>query len=752
MNPAHSHAIVVGIEKYDIGDSWDLNGPAVDAARFIRWLRSRGVPAANIRLFAAPLERNKGELASLDVQARPADSKTVIDALGDFAGRSGELLFLFWGGHGVSGEDSRRLFYSDVAPNLLRNSQFPAVLRFFRSLSGFSRQVFFVDTCANYFELMQSPVALADVELPSGLPAGSVSQYVLFGAGAGEYAANDSVLRTGAFSSCLLEGLEVSPTTEWPPSLPDVQSQLEASMLRLRAEGRAEQTPVTYNYRDWAGHEGTLRDVAAVVPPAAAGVLSPAHRDLLPRFELTSTQTDELTGALLDCQPMQSAAGRQVILGDLRVDFADVVDGIPHAADNRTHTRNIATGFSRSGEWTSLIKRVLFHERNTLAGKRLSLLGLELDQRLFNAQHLKRLRGLIGNIEANVDGQFLRHFHDCAEDLDIPELKGTEGPYPLLLMLAGFPSQPTGFPIRALQFAQILAPLLPANAGSGLQEIVQQVAGNEGLSDELQLLRNSPTSEGAKEITLVFEMKAKGDGFVLSASRLDAAGRWTSLPTDDHPVSEDDAKTKFRELVANVEQHSMDLVIEMALSREMLCSPVDRWKIAVGKYPIAVGAQYPVVLRWLDRLRDKALEPRWVKKWQSVKSHPGQPLWLTRTDEFKPSQLLAKLGEAPATGAFISFAFTPSSAVDVQQDTLAVALDGGTPVAVWWRECDPDPVKAQQELQTLLQLKRLVDLPAVLKAIRNKAEQVDDPKHPGCRIALLFDNPDHRPPSLRAQR
>ena len=30
MNPANAHAIVVGIEKYDIGDSWDLNGPAVE--------------------------------------------------------------------------------------------------------------------------------------------------------------------------------------------------------------------------------------------------------------------------------------------------------------------------------------------------------------------------------------------------------------------------------------------------------------------------------------------------------------------------------------------------------------------------------------------------------------------------------------------------------------------------------------------------------------------------------------------------
>jgi hypothetical protein len=470
------------------------------------------------------------------------------------------------------------------------------------------------------------------------------------------------------------------------------------------------------------------------------------------RWELTSAQTDKLTEALLDCQPMQSVGGRQVILDDLLLDFPDVVHGILHAADNRTHTRNIVVGFVRSGEWSSLIKRVVFHERNTLAGERLSLLGLELDQRLFNPQTLKRLRGLMGSIQADRDGKLLRHFHECASDLDIPELTGTEGPYPLLLNLAGFPSQPAGFPIRALQFAEVIAPLLPAKAASGLQEIVQQVAAEQSLSDELQQLRNSPNRGGAKEITLVFEMKPKGDGFVLSASRLDADGRWTSLPTDDHPVSEKDARVKFRELVAFVEQHSTDIVIEMALSREMLCSPVDRWEIAVGRFPVAVGAQYPVVLRWLDRLRDKSLEPRWLEQWQSVKSHAGQPLWLTRTDEYKPSQLLAKFKEAPGMGAFISFAFTPSSAVDADRDTLAVALDGGTPVAVWWRECDPDPVKARQELQTLLQLQRLVDLPAVLKAIRNKAEQVNDPKHPGYRLALLFDNPDHRPPSLRAQR
>jgi hypothetical protein len=67
------------------------------------------------------------------------------------------------------------------------------------------------------------------------------------------------------------------------------------------------------------------------------------------RLELTQDQTDELTEALLDCQPMQSVARRLVILNDLRLSYSEVVDSIASAADNRTHTYNIVFAFRRSG-------------------------------------------------------------------------------------------------------------------------------------------------------------------------------------------------------------------------------------------------------------------------------------------------------------------------------------------------------------------------------------------------------------------
>ena len=58
-SPEHTHAVVVGIEKYETGKDWDLNGPAVDASRFVVWLRNSGVPAVNIHLFIEPLADNK---------------------------------------------------------------------------------------------------------------------------------------------------------------------------------------------------------------------------------------------------------------------------------------------------------------------------------------------------------------------------------------------------------------------------------------------------------------------------------------------------------------------------------------------------------------------------------------------------------------------------------------------------------------------------------------------------------------------
>jgi hypothetical protein len=43
-SPDRTHAVVVGIERYEAGDAWDLDGAAGSALRIIRWLRRCRVP------------------------------------------------------------------------------------------------------------------------------------------------------------------------------------------------------------------------------------------------------------------------------------------------------------------------------------------------------------------------------------------------------------------------------------------------------------------------------------------------------------------------------------------------------------------------------------------------------------------------------------------------------------------------------------------------------------------------------------
>ena len=44
-DPTTTRALLVGIEKYDAGADWNLNGPACDVLRMAQWLLRQGIPA-----------------------------------------------------------------------------------------------------------------------------------------------------------------------------------------------------------------------------------------------------------------------------------------------------------------------------------------------------------------------------------------------------------------------------------------------------------------------------------------------------------------------------------------------------------------------------------------------------------------------------------------------------------------------------------------------------------------------------------
>ena len=155
MLPTDTMAVVVGIEDYQAGKEWRLDGPALDACRFARWLTTRGVSADRITLLVSPLPENAKtvEEQSQGYRVRgAADHATVRDVFTRYLpSETSSLLILYWGGHGVIEEEERRLIYADATEDDPRNLNLSSLLKSMRS-SKFDRhpqQLGLVDACLN---------------------------------------------------------------------------------------------------------------------------------------------------------------------------------------------------------------------------------------------------------------------------------------------------------------------------------------------------------------------------------------------------------------------------------------------------------------------------------------------------------------------------------------------------------------------------------------------------------------------------
>jgi hypothetical protein len=275
--PEKTFAVVVGVEKYAAGTELNLPGPVHDAGRFIRWLLSKGVPSSQILLFLSPLETNQAQANQFGLPAQPAEEALITAALLDtLPQRAGDLLFLFWGGHGVmDAEGNRRLLYADAMTNNLRNLNLNSLLNAWRTqaLRGFLRQICLVDACANYLERRFSGVSLPGHVYPAGLPRTDVKQFALLAAAPGEFAKNSG--RSGIFSSALLDRLEQSGAA-WPPDMVALNQQLQEHFADLRDRGETRQMPTHIWYRDWDGSEGALATQARMKAPSTADKDNPA--------------------------------------------------------------------------------------------------------------------------------------------------------------------------------------------------------------------------------------------------------------------------------------------------------------------------------------------------------------------------------------------------------------------------------------------------------------------------------------------
>jgi hypothetical protein len=262
MDPRSTFAIVVGIEKYEAGEGSNLPGPAHDALYFTKWLIARRVPAQNILVFVSPLEEVTFPSRVVVHEAtRHRIDETVRNTL---RGRQEELLFFFWGGHGVIQADlTHRLFYADATNDDKKNLPLMDLLLALRSTyfkNAAPRQIVMVDACAAFAQRQGWAYSLPTDTLPKGKPVSGREQFVLFATKPGEAALNLNDEKTGLFSRELLRLLtgdtgwppdfkKITSDTQWPPDFKKIIEQLDGRFKKLYDDNQANQTPSYYWFK-----------------------------------------------------------------------------------------------------------------------------------------------------------------------------------------------------------------------------------------------------------------------------------------------------------------------------------------------------------------------------------------------------------------------------------------------------------------------------------------------------------------------
>ncbi len=313
-DPAQTYALVVGIEKYDAGSAWNLDGPVTDALEFCRWLLARNVSREHIDLFLSPLENNRPRIQESKFEAQPATRSAIDGALTTLHETKGDLLVLFWAGHGVvNGENDRRLFYADATSDNKRNLDLDSLLKSLGSsyFAGFPRQILFIDACANYAEEMQWAFKLPGEELPVGQPTGH-EQFVFMAAKDGQVAKNLGKEKRGLFSQNLLQELPRDPGSAWPPDMKKLVEVVQARFGALREAGQAQQSPIYLSTRDWDGSSMSLR-VGSV---RGIDQLHPKTP-----WKLTTKEKRTLADALLACRTIQDTNARDTAIDELRAEI-----------------------------------------------------------------------------------------------------------------------------------------------------------------------------------------------------------------------------------------------------------------------------------------------------------------------------------------------------------------------------------------------------------------------------------------------
>ncbi|MFD5648009.1 hypothetical protein [Streptomyces sp. NPDC127039] len=271
---------MAGVEHYALSPGWNLHGPARDALRFARWLTGPArVPHDNVRLLLSPLKPDELDwsaatgLTALREAYRPATEENVKNALlVELPQCDGDLLWIFWAGHGFhTGKGEMLLPCADAHSGQIRHLNLESMLRWWRSdqVKGdrFRLQSALVDAC-RMDTAADSRLNFGDNDYGGGATQVGRRQFRLYASRPGEAAKNDAERGAGQFTEELLDEFARRTLPDCVDELAGIGRSLHSRFLDLRDRGQGWQLPQFVVDRDW--DESSFLDEDSLTVPNTA--------------------------------------------------------------------------------------------------------------------------------------------------------------------------------------------------------------------------------------------------------------------------------------------------------------------------------------------------------------------------------------------------------------------------------------------------------------------------------------------------
>lgn len=708
--------MVVGIERYEAGDRWNLDGCAASAMRIVRWLRACQVPAENITVRLSPLEENlpavKQGLADLGLPPEPVPatldeiSRVVTEQLPE---TDGDLLVLFWSGHGaLDDRKQRRLFCANMAANAKYNVNVTDLLAALsdKDFTGLSEQVIIVDACANFAQDRNLRRKVPDSNLALGKTR-SVRQHALLAAAQGEEALLQKG-RAGRFGGLVADWLE-QHATELPPAMDQLGAWVVAEFEKLRAQRVTRQ------------HPAFIREIlhADETEHVFGGEPVPMSAWRAARAAGLPTELVRTTAALVAATPQMATEGNRAALAAA---LQDVTGPLESTGDP-------------DADLFDLVSAVLGERKQkALFDALLKLAGNDEEQTAAIAvRHRWGLRSavapLLDSLRQTPWPLVRKALTDTVPDVpgDISEVDQA------LEMLADRPGQAVPplaeFVVRLQQRRPELEQKVGAAwfASRGLDEAAVAELRTR-LAAEAQMRRRK----------LVIDLRAS----TLERWQTTVTGylgpRWwpQTVPCQPEAAGVREAVVK---LVGWAKARAADLAIGFLLGQDLMRALPEQWEYEdLAILPIRLCEEHPVVLHAAERMAIPDLLTVWGSKLAAIDRSADDPpgvLWLDRDDA-----AAIRRAVRASKDAYVAFSFVPEARQDPRASAVMAAIAAGAPSVVWVQAPPADGYDLRARVGELLGPIR--DFPEALWEGRVADPYMSD------ALRVIWDHLDELPPPV----